>query len=64
MRDSLIFLFLGFLTIFVIIEISKSRNLQDIRYRAIEVGQAQYNQQTGDFEITNPEWKYIITGEK
>ena len=32
--------------------------------RAIEVNKAQYNQKTGDFEYTDKELKYIITGER
>ena len=35
-----------------------------INTRAIELNQAQYNQASGEFEYTNNDLKYIMTGER
>jgi len=35
-----------------------------VKNRAIEMKVAQYNQETGKFEWTDPNYKYLITGAK
>ena len=68
--DEFLFLIEFFLTLLLgfIFGVSTMNNYtvfdSDIKQRCIELNRAQYNSINGNFEFTDKEIKYIVTGEK